>query len=121
MKPANGFTAKEVGHNLFSFQFRSKIDQRDVLAKEPWHFDKHLLVLKELEMGERPSTTQLQHTPFWIRMYDLPMAARTVAHISAIASRCGDTMEVDRASLDGFSQIVWSCTKVDSSPIFCIN
>ncbi|KAL8473347.1 hypothetical protein ACS0TY_030250 [Phlomoides rotata] len=106
MKPANRSTAKEVGHNLFSFQFRSKADLRDVLTMEPWHFDKHLLVLKELDMGEQPSTSQLQHTPFWICLYDLPMAARTMAHVSAIASRCGDMMEINRASLDGFSRSV---------------
>ncbi|KAL8515434.1 hypothetical protein ACS0TY_014215 [Phlomoides rotata] len=52
MKPANGFIVKEVGQNLFSFQFRSETDLREVLAREPWHFDKHLLVLKELDMGE---------------------------------------------------------------------
>ncbi|KAL8541619.1 hypothetical protein ACS0TY_002762 [Phlomoides rotata] len=64
MKPSNGFIAKEVGQNLFSFQFRSETDLREVLAREPWHFDKHLLVLKELNMGEQPSTAQLHHTLF---------------------------------------------------------
>ncbi|KAL8494414.1 hypothetical protein ACS0TY_025284 [Phlomoides rotata] len=113
MKPSNGFIAKEVGQNLFSFKFRSKIDLREVLAREPWHFDKHLLILKELDMGEQPSTAQLHHTPFWVRLYDLPMAARTVANITLIAKKCGDVLEIDKGSVDGFSRSVRVRVKVD--------
>ncbi|KAL8461738.1 hypothetical protein ACS0TY_033006 [Phlomoides rotata] len=54
MKPTKGFIAKEVGPNLFSFQFRSESDMREVLDREPWHFDKNLLVLKVLKRGEQP-------------------------------------------------------------------
>ncbi|KAL8548863.1 hypothetical protein ACS0TY_007939 [Phlomoides rotata] len=99
-KPTNGFIAKET-------------DLREVLAREPWHFDKHLLVLKELDMGEQPSTAQLHHTPFWVRLYDLPMVARTLANTSLIAQKCGEVLEVDKASVDGFSRSVRARVKVD--------
>ncbi|KAL8491105.1 hypothetical protein ACS0TY_022945 [Phlomoides rotata] len=69
MKPAKGFNAREVGSNLFSFQFRPKADMREVIAQKPWHFDKNLLVLKEVERGEQPSKTNLNTTLFWVRLY----------------------------------------------------
>ncbi|KAL8481638.1 hypothetical protein ACS0TY_027955 [Phlomoides rotata] len=34
MNPPNGFTVKEIGKNLFSFQFRSQTDMLGVLAIE---------------------------------------------------------------------------------------
>ncbi|KAL8539819.1 hypothetical protein ACS0TY_001430 [Phlomoides rotata] len=77
LKPAKDFVAKEVGLNLFSFQFRSEADLSEILNRAPWHFDKNLLVLQELEMGEQPSSSLLRTTTFWVRLYDLPMAART--------------------------------------------
>lgn len=39
MKTSKGFTAKEVGNNLFSFKFQSRKDLQDILAREPWHFE----------------------------------------------------------------------------------
>ncbi|KAL8520805.1 hypothetical protein ACS0TY_011379 [Phlomoides rotata] len=137
MKTVNGFIAKEVGQNVFSFQFRYVTDLHDVLAREPWHFDKHLLVLKELYMGEQPSSAQMHITPFWVRLYDLPMAARTLANISLIAQKCGEVMEVDKTSIDGFFKIdllkpvkrgtnvefsnnsVWVPFKYERLPSFC--
>ncbi|KAL8465175.1 hypothetical protein ACS0TY_034610 [Phlomoides rotata] len=36
MNPPMGFTAREIGKNLFSFQFRVVSDMNEVLAREPW-------------------------------------------------------------------------------------
>lgn len=52
MSPSKGFTAGEVGQNLFTFQFNSVPDLNDILNREPWLFDMNLLMLKELGMGE---------------------------------------------------------------------
>ncbi|KAL8541618.1 hypothetical protein ACS0TY_002761 [Phlomoides rotata] len=41
------------------------------------------------------------------------MAARTVANITLIAKKCGDVLEIDKASVDGFSRSVRVRVKVD--------
>ncbi|KAL8546299.1 hypothetical protein ACS0TY_006136 [Phlomoides rotata] len=56
MAPARGFTAKKIDKNLFPFQFIMEVDMRSVLNREPWHFEKTVVMLKELGRGEQPST-----------------------------------------------------------------
>ncbi|KAL8496991.1 hypothetical protein ACS0TY_020610 [Phlomoides rotata] len=82
MNPSRGFTAKEIGKNLFSFQFWSRADLLGILNREPWLFDKHVILLKELGGGEQPSTVTFTTSTFWVRIYDLPMAARSVKSIT---------------------------------------
>ncbi|KAL8510587.1 hypothetical protein ACS0TY_017419 [Phlomoides rotata] len=65
MNPTKGFTAKEIGPNLFSFHFRSHIDLMEVKKHEPWHFEKHLVILKEITEGEQPSTMAFHTTGMW--------------------------------------------------------
>ncbi|KAL8507548.1 hypothetical protein ACS0TY_018189 [Phlomoides rotata] len=44
--------------------------------------------------------------PFWIRIYDLPMMARTKRIVGLIAAKCGEILEVDERSLEGLSRSV---------------
>ncbi|KAL8461739.1 hypothetical protein ACS0TY_033007 [Phlomoides rotata] len=56
---------------------------------------------------------ELNTTPFWVRLYDLPMATRSVRNISHIAGRCGEVLNVDSTSMDGFSRSVRVRVQVD--------
>lgn len=89
MNPSRGFTAKEIGKNLFSFQFRTKRDMEAIIDREPWHFDKRILMLKELGTNEQPSAVKFERIVFWVRMYDLPSRARKGKVIQQIAGICG--------------------------------
>ncbi|KAL8520124.1 hypothetical protein ACS0TY_010884 [Phlomoides rotata] len=60
MNPSKGFIATEIGPNLFSFQFKSHADLEE-----------------EIGEGEQPSAVAFKMTNMWVRMYDLPMAARS--------------------------------------------
>ncbi|KAL8524501.1 hypothetical protein ACS0TY_014190 [Phlomoides rotata] len=73
MNPSNGFTAKEIGPNLFSFHFNSHEDLLEVKKMEPWHFEKNLVLLKEIEKGEQPLTVSFTTINMWVRLYDRPM------------------------------------------------
>ncbi|KAL8512437.1 hypothetical protein ACS0TY_018782 [Phlomoides rotata] len=115
MNPPHEFTAKEIGKNLFSFQFRSSMDFDRVLAREPWHFDKHILMLKELGKGEQPSAVMFDKPPFWIRIYDLPVVARKQKTIGLLAGKCDDLVEMDAASLKGLTRSVRAKVSVDIS------
>ncbi|KAL8542605.1 hypothetical protein ACS0TY_003476 [Phlomoides rotata] len=103
MRPPKGFTV--MGPNLFSFQFCSMADLSEVLDREPWLFDRNLVLLRELGMGEQPSSVTPYLANFWLRMYDLPTTARNPKHIKTIAGPFGEVLDIDSSSLNGVN---WS-------------
>ncbi|KAL8523785.1 hypothetical protein ACS0TY_013669 [Phlomoides rotata] len=113
MALTRGFTAREINKNLFLFQFNSEADMRAVLNREPWLFEKNVVILKELGSGEQPSSIALCMTPLWVCVYDLPMVARNKNSISLIVGRIGELVEVDQTSLEGFSRSVRIKIKID--------
>ncbi|KAL8555996.1 hypothetical protein ACS0TY_003708 [Phlomoides rotata] len=113
MAPARGFTAKEIDKNLFSFHFTTEADLRTVLNREPWLFEKSMVMLRELGRGEKPSALVFNKTAFWVRIYELPMAARNRTSIALIAGKIGDVVEVDSLSLEGFSRSVRAKVNID--------
>ncbi|KAK6142487.1 hypothetical protein DH2020_022835 [Rehmannia glutinosa] len=98
-KPTHGI-AKEIESNLFSFQFKHWRDVDKILSMEPWQYDKNILVLKRLDSGVQPSSLNFDFVPFWIRIYDLPIAGRQTTVLRAIGNRCGQFLEVDPKTLD---------------------
>lgn len=115
MKTTKGFTAKEVGNNLFSFKFQSRKDLQDILAREPWHFEKKLLILKEIERGVQPSKIKFESVGMWIRLYDLPQSVRSERCIRKIVAQCGEIIEIDRQSMEGFGRSIRIKVMVDVS------
>ena len=59
-RPVKGMCIKELGPNLFLFQFFHELDMRRVITGEPWTFNQHLLVAKWLDKNEQPC-----HIPFF--------------------------------------------------------
>lgn len=104
--PRQGMVCRELGNNLISFQFNAKRDLERVLAMEPWHFNKHVLVLKPVKGDIQPSMIEFNKTPFWMRLYDVPMIGRTDSTIRQIASRFGEFLELDQGTVDGLTRSV---------------
>lgn len=104
--PTQGVSCRELGHNLISFQFKSKRDMKRVLDMEPWHFNKHILVLKQFTGDTQPSAMKIDKTPFWIRVYDLPMVGREEKVLKQIGARFGEVIDIDRETMNGISRSV---------------
>ncbi|KAL8507168.1 hypothetical protein ACS0TY_017898 [Phlomoides rotata] len=68
MNPSKGFIAKEIGSNLFSFHFRCHADLKELKRQEPWHFEKKLVILKEIGVGEQLSAVAFTMTTMWVRL-----------------------------------------------------
>lgn len=47
LQPSKGIVVRELGRNLFLFQFFLRKDKDFALSEGPWSFDGHLLLLKE--------------------------------------------------------------------------
>ncbi|KAL5796050.1 hypothetical protein ACOSQ2_000870 [Xanthoceras sorbifolium] len=65
---------ESIGVNLFVFRFGCSWDRKRVLEGGPWSFDKNLLVLKETVGIGRISEIDFSLAPFWIQIYNLPLA-----------------------------------------------
>ncbi|KAL8511264.1 hypothetical protein ACS0TY_017900 [Phlomoides rotata] len=65
-----------------------------------------MLMLKELDPGEQPSQVRFKMTNYWMGLYDLPPATRSINNVRTIAGRCGTFKEVDSTTLDGFPRSI---------------
>ncbi|XP_057793093.1 uncharacterized protein LOC131009698 [Salvia miltiorrhiza] len=104
--PAKGVTCREIQTNLFSFQFNSSRDVERVKAGQPWHFNKDVLVLQPVQPKIQPSAMQFTSVPFWIRIYDLPMAGRSPEVIKNLGKRLGNFLEFDESSTSGLTRSI---------------
>ncbi|KAL8477833.1 hypothetical protein ACS0TY_029939 [Phlomoides rotata] len=120
MAPAGGFDAREIDKNLFFFHFNSVKDMKAVLDREPWHFDKNVLVLQELGCGVQPAAIKFTQVAFWVRLYELPMGLRNKRIITLIAGKIEKLMEIDPRTLEGFGRSIRAKIRVDThKPLKC--
>lgn len=71
--PQKGLKMYKLGKNLFVFQLSSHKDKQKILENQPWHFNRILLVLKEINRDKQLSTIKLSYTLFWVGAYNIPL------------------------------------------------
>lgn len=64
---------RSIENGLFVILFATKRDRAKVLEGPPWMFDQNLITMDEINGGLRPSEISLDWSPFWVRLYNLPM------------------------------------------------
>lgn len=104
--PTKGMICRDMGANLISFQFHSRRDMERVFDMEPWQFNKHILVLRKISNDIQPSLMKFSKTPFWIRLYDIPMMARDDHILRQIGGRFGQIVEIDSNTTNGIARSV---------------
>ena len=72
-KVEGGFTMRELENDVFLFLFSDAKERRRILDMEPWVFDKHLIVLKEVNGDDVLNWGDWCFTPFWVQAHNLPM------------------------------------------------
>ena len=55
---------KEVGERLFVFQFEDNMEKERVVMKQPWSFNKSLLILEKFNEQSKLEEVKLQWCPF---------------------------------------------------------
>ncbi|XP_021758402.1 uncharacterized protein LOC110723359 [Chenopodium quinoa] len=86
---------RAIGANFFGFQFFHSRDKEKVLLGRPWCFEQSLLILNEIKGNEQPQDFALTHSPFWIRLENLPFNCRSEEHARVIASKLGEIVEIE--------------------------
>ncbi|XP_010690516.1 uncharacterized protein LOC104904037 [Beta vulgaris subsp. vulgaris] len=98
---------KVIGTNLFAFQFFHWKDREKVLSGRPWCFEQKLLILNEVSGNEQPTDVPLLHSPFWLRLKNLPFNCRSDDDVRAVCSSVGDVMEIesDELGLEAYRRV----------------
>lgn len=95
----NKMIIRSIGVNLYAFQFFHWHDKEKVLEGRPWCFKNILLILNEANGDEQPEKVTLTHSPFWVRISDLPFNCRSDSDIRAITASFGEVLEIDNDDL----------------------
>lgn len=103
--PSKGMTCREMGSNMISFQFNDKRDMERVVVKQPWHFNKHILVFSPIFNEIQPSMMTFDKTACWIRLYDIPMVGRREDALQQIGRRLGELKEIDASTTSGIASV----------------
>ncbi|KAK6149692.1 hypothetical protein DH2020_017217 [Rehmannia glutinosa] len=103
-RPVKGVFIKELGPNLFLFQFFHELDLSRVLSNGPWTFDNLLLIIKRLFIGEQPSKAELFHVELWTQVYYLPFGFMTEKIGKSIGNFIGTYVDADQHSFSGVWQ-----------------
>ncbi|KAK6141670.1 hypothetical protein DH2020_024591 [Rehmannia glutinosa] len=100
-RPVKGVFLRDLGPNLFLFQFFHEMDVARVQKNGPWTFDNLLLITKRLNVGEQPSKVQLFLTELWVQVYNLPLGFMTERIGNDIGNFIGIYLEGDQYSFGG--------------------
>ncbi|KAL2893167.1 Polypeptide N-acetylgalactosaminyltransferase 9 [Bienertia sinuspersici] len=103
-KPQKNMLIRELGKNLFIFQFFSGSDRRHVLEGGPWAFDGHLLLIRSLEGDEQPENIEFTYADFWVRIYNVPMEKRNKEGATWLGRSIGAFLEMDESDLSGWTK-----------------
>ncbi|KAL2892387.1 Lysine--tRNA ligase [Bienertia sinuspersici] len=77
---------RAVDSNLF--------DREKVLNGRPWCFDQNLIIIQEMDGSMQPSEVDLDASPSWIRLYNMPFKRRNKEDIHTVASRISEVLEI---------------------------
>ena len=67
----------------------------DILDRSPWSFDKRLVMMKQFTNDVSPENVTFQRSPFWIRVFNIPIKSMNATVGNYIANEIGIPLLVD--------------------------
>lgn len=71
-KPGKGVLFKDIGNERFLIQFFHILDLNRITEGGPWLFDSHPLILHKLQVGDIPSSVELNKLTFLVQIHNIP-------------------------------------------------
>ncbi|KAF5471635.1 hypothetical protein F2P56_008413 [Juglans regia] len=102
-RPSNGLKLQELDSKFLLAEFEDVRDKERVVRDGPWTFDEHLVLVKDFDGFQQVQQIQLTKASFWVRIHDLPLAARSVEVGQLIGKSLGHMEDIDL--IDG--EIAW--------------
>jgi hypothetical protein len=94
-QPTGWVSFKTLGPNLFLIEFQHEWDKVRIMEGCPWKFDRDLFSMAEFDGRTPPSELEFEKVPFWVRMYDMPLACMSREMGQRIGASMGVVEEVD--------------------------
>ncbi|XP_071722031.1 uncharacterized protein [Rutidosis leptorrhynchoides] len=89
------FFVREVGFNLYSFLFKCLEDRRKVSKDGPWWFEKHLMVLQDVDPFLRPEDMTFYSQVFWVQLHQMSFLVLNSMAGRVLGKRIGEVLNVD--------------------------
>ncbi|KAM7492474.1 hypothetical protein LguiA_035395 [Lonicera macranthoides] len=67
-----GVRIKDLGPNLFIFQFFNENERDRIYNKGPWSFEQNLVVMKKVDEGVNYRSIPLFYMDIWVQLHDIP-------------------------------------------------
>ncbi|XVF51254.1 hypothetical protein PTKIN_Ptkin04bG0169900 [Pterospermum kingtungense] len=99
--PVKGVCIKDLGSNLYLFQFFHKLDIQRVERGGPWTFNQQLSLTKRLDVHERPMNVPLFNMSIWVQVHDLSVGFISEKICKLIGDHVGTFIEFDPKNDDG--------------------
>ena len=96
-KPNKSLQLSVIEEELFLAEFEDERDKKRVMDMRLWHYEKQLVLLQEFEGEQDPKDIVLKWSPFWVKIYNLPLKSRTRETGRAIGASLGKVLDVDVA------------------------
>lgn len=118
---SHGVNIKEVGQNLFLAIFVSKEHLEVVFDKDPWSFDKKLILMKRFCRDVNLAKVTFTHSAFWILIFNIPIKSMSKEVGPKIANEVGELITVD-APKSGvvWGPLLWIRVNIDISKPFML-
>nr|POE95151.1 hypothetical protein CFP56_25269 [Quercus suber] len=94
-KPNKGVQISVVEEDMFLVEFEDGKDKKKVLDMWPWSNEKQLILMQEFEGKLTLKEIEMNWSPFWVQIFNLPLNCRTKEIGWPIRSKLGEVMEVD--------------------------
>ncbi|KAF3949714.1 hypothetical protein CMV_024449 [Castanea mollissima] len=105
-------TIKDVGNNIFLAIFGTEEHMNDILDRSPWSFEKKLVMVKRFTNDPSPENVSFQRSPFWIRVFNIPIKSMNATVERYTANEIGVPLLVD-APKSGLAWGPFLCIRVD--------
>uniref|UniRef100_A0A7N2M4I4 DUF4283 domain-containing protein n=1 Tax=Quercus lobata TaxID=97700 RepID=A0A7N2M4I4_QUELO len=86
------FHITNAGNNILLFAFELEVDAEKVLLREPWSYDRHLVIIQRFNGGRPLKEVEFKHYSFWVQIHDIPFKFMTLEIALEIGETVGSVM-----------------------------
>ena len=94
-KLTGGLSVREVGDKLYLFYFDDPLEKDKALQKQPWSFNKSLMILKDFDGLSKLEEADMDWCPFWVQAHGLPLGLMNEKVGVVLGEALGDVEEMD--------------------------
>ena len=94
-KVSAGLSIREIDDRIFIFRFGNGLEKEREIQKQPWSFNKSLLVLRDFDGMSKPEDINMDWCPFWVQVHGLPLGLMNERIGLVLGESIGDVEEVE--------------------------